>query len=152
MVRLLAQAPDAGIFVATDAESSLEFMKAQFPGHVVAYDSIRHRSGKAAGRGPTGGLIPAYIARSPETAAQNGEQAIIEYLLLRRCRCLVHNGSNLARTVLLAEPAMLHINTNLQRNRFLARVRAFRPVKFLWMARDIRKRLLYPRGAGAIRK
>ena len=150
--RLLVETPDAGIFVATDAESSLDFMRAQFPGRVVAYDSIRHRSGKAAGRGPMGGLIPGYIAGSPETAAQNGEQAIIEYLLLRRCRRLVHNGSNLARTVLLAEPAMLHINTNHHRNRFLARVRAFRPIKLIWMARDIRNRLLYPRDARAVRQ
>ncbi len=152
VVRLLVETPDAGIFVATDAESSLDFMRAHFPGREVAYHSIRQRSGKAAGRGPMGGLIPAYIARSPETAARNGEEAIIGYLLLRRCRHLVHNGANLARTVPLAEPAMLPININNQRNRFLGRVRAFRPIKFLWMARDIRDRMLYSRGASAIRQ
>lgn len=121
--RLLGETPAAKIFVATDAEASLDFMKTRFGNRVVAHDSLRHVAGKAAGRGPRGWLMPAYFTRDPETAARNGKEAVIEYLLLRRCDSLVHNGSNLARTVLLADPAKPHINTN-RRNRWIANLRA----------------------------
>ena len=56
--------------------------------------------------------MPAYIAGDRDRAAQNGEEAIVEYLLLSRCDFLVHNGSSLARTVLLTRPALRHINTH----------------------------------------
>ena len=36
--------------------------------------------------------MPAYITGDRDVAAQNGEDAIIEYLLLSRCGFLVHNG------------------------------------------------------------
>ena len=110
--RLLIDSPGAKIFVATDAESSLEFMKEHFGERVVAYDSLRQGAGKAAGRGPQGGLLPAYISEDSNVAARNGEEAIIEYLLLCKCGTLVHNGASLARTVLLARPDIPHIRTN----------------------------------------
>jgi hypothetical protein len=59
--RLDAQ-PTATIFVATDDESSLIAMRTAFGSRVVAYDSIRHMAGVAAGNGPTGWIMPAYIA------------------------------------------------------------------------------------------
>jgi hypothetical protein len=40
------------------------------------------------------------------------EEAVIEYLLLSRCEELVHNGSSLARTVLLNAPDLPHVNTH----------------------------------------
>jgi hypothetical protein len=83
-----------------------------FPGRVIAYDSIRHQSGEAAGQGPTGWIMPAYIAADRDVAAKNGEDAVIEYLLLSRCDYLVHNGSSLARTVLLNAPELCHTNTH----------------------------------------
>jgi hypothetical protein len=56
--------------------------------------------------------MPAYIAGDRDIAARNGEDAVIEYLLLSRCDYLVHNGSSLARTVLLNSPILRHTNTH----------------------------------------
>jgi hypothetical protein len=110
--KFLRSRPDALIFVATDTQSSLDFIKSAFGDKVVYYDCLRHQKGPAAGEGPTGWILPAYIARDRDNAARNGEDAVVEYLLLARCQCLVHNGSSLARTVLLKEPAMPHLNTH----------------------------------------
>jgi len=109
---LLEIHPEAAIFVATDAKSSLQYFKHHFGSRVIAYDSIRHEKGPAAGRGPTGWIMPAYIATDRAQAAKNGEQAIIECLLLSECDYLVHNGSSLARTALLKSPQLLHTNTH----------------------------------------
>jgi hypothetical protein len=140
---MLLQHPDARIFVATDAEESLAMMKDRYGGKVVAYESVRHQSGEAAGRGPTGGLMPAYIAQDPDVAARNGEEVVIEYLLLCRCDSLVHNGAGLARTVLLAKPDMPHRNTN-QRNRLVARIRSLGPRQIMQTLRGWRYRFFAP--------
>jgi hypothetical protein len=110
--RLLDVRPAAKIFVASDEQSSLDYLVKTFGRRVIAYDSIRHRGGEAAGRGPTGWIMPAYISRDRDAAAKNGEEAVIEYLLLSRCGYLVHNGSSLARTVLLNAPLLPHTNTH----------------------------------------
>lgn len=109
---LLRERPRALLFVATDAQSSLDYLTDHFGQRVVAYDAIRHVAGEPAGQGPTGCIMPAYIANDAETAAQNGEDAVAEYLLLARCAHLVHNGASLATTVLLREPALGHTNTH----------------------------------------
>jgi Nodulation protein Z (NodZ) len=115
-VRVLRQQldtrPTARIFVATDDEASLATVREAFGARVLAYDSLRHRGGQLEGVGPTGWIMPAYIAGDRDLAAQNGEEAIVEYLLLSRCDYLVHNGSSLARTVLLTRPDLSHINTH----------------------------------------
>ncbi|MGI9145393.1 MAG: O-fucosyltransferase family protein [Chloroflexota bacterium] len=103
--------PQAKIFVATDDEASLIAVREAFGARVVAYDSIRHAGGDAAGSGPTGWIMPAYISADRDRAARNGEEAIVEYLLLSSCDYLVHNGSSLARTVLLNKPELMHTNT-----------------------------------------
>jgi hypothetical protein len=110
--RLLDAQPGARIFVASDEQSSLDYLARAFGPRVVAYDSVRHRGGEVAGQGPTGWIMPAYIARDRDVAAKNGEDAVIEYLLLSRCDYLVHNGSSLARTVLLNAPRLPHTNTH----------------------------------------
>jgi hypothetical protein len=110
--RLLDVQPRARIFVATDEQASLDHLTKAFGRRVVAYESVRHRGGEAAGQGPTGWIMPAYIARDRDVAARNGEDAVIEYLLLSRCHYLVHNGSSLARTVLLNAPRLPHTNTH----------------------------------------
>jgi hypothetical protein len=110
--RLLETQPRARIFVASDDQASVDYLAEAFGSRVVAYESIRHRGGAPAGRGPTGWLMPAYIAGDRDAAAKNGEDAVIEYLLLSRCDYLVHNGSSLARTVLLNSPELLHVNTH----------------------------------------
>jgi hypothetical protein len=111
MDRLLKAEPGAMIFVASDAQSSVDHVKDVFGSRVITYDSIRHLSGEAAGKGPAGGLLPGYIAQDRDVAARNGEEAVVEYLLLSRCNYLVHNGSSLARTVLLKAPELPHTNT-----------------------------------------
>jgi hypothetical protein len=113
--RLLDVQPRAKIFVASDEQSSLNYLAKAFGHRVIAYESVRHDGGEAAGQGPTGWIMPAYIARDRALAAKNGEDAVIEYLLLSRCHYLVHNGSSLARTVLLNAPRLPHTNTHRRR-------------------------------------
>jgi hypothetical protein len=103
---LLCAQPDARIFVASDAQSSVDQMRKRFGNRVIAYDSIRHQSGDLAGRGPTGGLMPAYLTHDRDCAARSGEEAVIEYVLLCRCDTLVHNGASLSRAVLLTVPGL----------------------------------------------
>jgi hypothetical protein len=110
--RLLDVQPRARIFVATDEQASLDHLTKAFGRRVVAFESVRHQGGEAAGQGPTGWIMPAYIAGDRDIAARNGEDAVIEYLLLSRCHYLVHNGSSLARTVLLNAPLLPHTNTH----------------------------------------
>ena len=110
--RLLHQWSDARILVASDEQASVDYLRDCFGERVVAYGSVRHRSGQAAGQGPTGWIMPAYIAKDRDRAARNGEDAIVEYLLLSRCDHLVHNGSSMARTVLLNAPELAHTNTH----------------------------------------
>ncbi len=98
--------------MASDAQSSINFIREIFGSRVVTYDSVRHQDGAPAGKGPTGWIMPAYITYDRNVAAINGEEAAIEYLLLARCDSLVHNGSSLARTVLLKVPEMPHTNTH----------------------------------------
>jgi hypothetical protein len=109
---LVDRQPGARIFVATDEQALLDRLSRTFDGIVVAYDAVRHLEGEAAGRGPSGYLMPAYIAADRGVAAQNGEDAVVEYLLLGRCQHLVHNGAGLATTVLLRDPDMPHTNTH----------------------------------------
>lgn len=109
---LLQDRPGARIFVATDAQASLDRLVETFSTRVLAYDAVRHVEGEAVGNGPTGCIMPAYVTADRKTAAQNGEDAVVEYLLLGRCTHLVHNGAGLATTVLLRDPAMPHTNTH----------------------------------------
>jgi hypothetical protein len=110
--RLLDIRPLVKIFVASDEQSSLDHLATAFGDRVIAYDTVRHRDGAAAGQGPTGWIMPAYIAQDRDVAARNGEDAVVEYLLLSRCHHLLHNGSSLARTVLLNAPELPHTNTH----------------------------------------
>lgn len=109
---LVRERPRAQLFVATDAQSSLDHLIEVFGDRIVAYETIRHVGGEAAGSGPTGRIMPAYIAHDHDAAARNGEDAVAEFLLLGRCSHLVHNGAGLALTVLLRDPAMPHTNTH----------------------------------------
>jgi hypothetical protein len=114
---LLAGRPDAVVLVATDDQASLDHLTRCFGERVVAYDAVRHVGGEPAGQGPTGWIMPGYIAGDRDRAARNGADAVVEYLLLGRCDHLVHNGSSLARTVLLDAPGLPHTNTHGSRAR-----------------------------------
>jgi hypothetical protein len=103
---LLRRYSDAQIFVASDEEFLVATMRELFGPRVIATSAYRHQEGEWLGRGPTGWTMPAYVVKDRETAARNGEEAVIDYLLLARCDWLVHNGSSLARTALLKVPDM----------------------------------------------
>lgn len=109
---LLSDWPDARVFVGTDSRESLDWLRERLGARVIWRSSILHETGEPAGEGPTGWIMPAYIAADRRRAAQNGEEAVIDYLLLGRCHYLIHNGASLARTVLLKEPGMPHSNTH----------------------------------------
>ena len=110
--RLLRKNPNALIFIASDEQASVDRIRNAFSG-VIAYDSIRHDGGEVAGSGPAGGIMPAYLTQDPDRAAQNGEEAVIEYMLLCRCNYLVHNYSSIPRMVLLTVPdCPTRISTN----------------------------------------
>lgn len=115
LTELIDERPQARLFVATDAQSSLDHLIDAFGDRVVAYETVRHTDGDPAGSGPTGLIMPAYITRDRDAAAQNGEDAVVEFLLLGRCSHLVHNGAGLALTVLLRDPDMPHTNTHAPR-------------------------------------
>jgi hypothetical protein len=108
--RLIKSRRAAMIFVASDEQSSVDAMKDAFGARVLSYSSILHTDGGAVGAGPTGCIMPGYIAGDRDLAARNGEEAVIDYLLLSRCNYLVHNGSSLARMVLLNDPDLDHCN------------------------------------------
>jgi hypothetical protein len=107
--RLRDEHPDALIFIASDEQAAVDWIRNVFT-DVIAYDSIRHQCGEAAGRGPAGGIMPAYLTNDPALAAKNGEEAVIEYFLLCRCNYLVHNYSSIPRMVLFTVPNMPDTN------------------------------------------
>lgn len=106
------KSPDAKIFVATDSKASLSAIEDVFGDDVLSNSRIMHTQGAAAGKGPTGALMPSYVANDPNIAVENGAEAVVDYLILRHCTILIHNGASLARTVLLSDPDMPHINTH----------------------------------------
>jgi len=109
--QLIEGHPRARIFVATDDKHSLDFMLDHFGyEYVRSYSSIYHTHGPTASTGPTGWIMPAYIAGDRDVAAEQGEEAVADYLLLSRSDYLVHNGSSLARTALLRSPGLPHVN------------------------------------------
>jgi hypothetical protein len=64
-------------------------------------------------------MMPGYLTQDPDGAAKNGEEAVIEYMLLSRCDYLVHNNSSIPRMVLLTAPDMP--DTNIDQPSFLLR-------------------------------
>jgi hypothetical protein len=121
---------DARIFVASDSESCVKRIREIYGDRVTSTDAIRHTGGALAGKGPTGSIMPAHLTVAADIAARSGEEAVIDYLLLSRCSALVHNGSSLARTVMLAVPEMAVANIN-PRPSYLER-RAFYWRKARW--------------------
>jgi hypothetical protein len=115
---LIRHHPDARVFVASDSQTSVDAVQRAFPGRVISMDVTRDDgSTHGGGRGPQGWSMPYYIATDRARAAQNGADAVTEYLVLARCGHLVHNGSGMARTVLLANPRLPHTNVHLANRR-----------------------------------
>lgn len=107
---LLKNWPKARIFVGTDSQKALDGLKELFGKRIIHTSSIFHSSEELAGTGPSGWVIPGYLAEDSNKAAKNGEEAVIDYLLLSQCQHLIHNGSGLARTALLKNPELPHTN------------------------------------------
>lgn len=101
---LLHENPQAKIYVATDTNDALSHLKSVFPGKILHHSSIFHTDENGSGKGPSGWIMPGYLTENAAKAAKNGEEAIIDYLLLSECNYLIHNGSALARTALLKNP------------------------------------------------
>lgn len=110
--RALKKEPQAKVFVATDSQEALNSIKQTFTDKVIYYSSIFHSSGELSGKGPSGWGLPAYLTKDAQIAAQNGEEAVIDYLLLSKCQLLIHNGSSLPRTALLKNPELKHVNVH----------------------------------------
>jgi hypothetical protein len=121
ITELLCLRSDALIFAASDAESSINRLREMFGNRVLAFEAFRHQGGSLAGKGPTGCIMPAHLTGDPDMAAKGGEDAIIDYLLLSRCNHLVHNGSSLARTVMLNVPEM-PVSTTVPEASYLNRI------------------------------
>ena len=113
---LLARMTAARIFLATDEQAVRERLSMQYGERLVSCDNVRHISGETSATGPGGWLMPAYLAHDRDTAARNGEEAVVDWLLLCKTSHLVHNGSTLARTVLLARSSLPHSNVHLENN------------------------------------
>lgn len=110
--RALKKQPEASVFVATDSQEALNSMKNTFTDKVIYYSSIFNSSEEFSGKGPSGWGLPAYLTKDAQIAAQNGEEAVIDYLLLSKCQLLIHNGSSLPRTALLKNPELKHVNVH----------------------------------------
>jgi hypothetical protein len=111
---LLARMPVARIFLATDEQAVTERLRMRYGERLVNCDNVRHMSGETSATGPGGEMMPAYLAHNRDIAARNGEEAVVDWLLLCKASHLVHNGSGLARTVLLAQSSLPHSNVHLK--------------------------------------
>lgn len=106
----LKDMPGVRFFVATDSMHVLQVLTEKYDERILYYSSIFQTSAEVTGKGAMGWKMPAYLTQDSQKAARNGEEAVIDYLLLSQCSYLIHNGSGLARTVLLNKPAMPHEN------------------------------------------
>lgn len=128
--------PNASIFIATDSQDALQLMINTFGKKVIHYSSIYHTKGAISGNGPTGWGLPGYLTEDTQKAAQNGEEAVIDYLLLSRCQYLIHNGSGLARTVLLKNPDLPHLNVH-TRSAYLLQFLSLKNLEFYYFLKIV---------------
>ncbi|MEM7561568.1 MAG: hypothetical protein AAF353_00820 [Pseudomonadota bacterium] len=92
------------IFVATDDEKYVDGLRARYGERLVCYDAIRKRNESDKGAGPTGALMPDYIANDPDVASKNGEDVVVEYMLLCKSDYFIYNISSVSRAVLITCP------------------------------------------------
>jgi len=99
------------IFLATDEQSIVSLFKEKFGTLLVCREIVRNTQGDTIfGKGPTGQVVPGYISVDPDIARQNGEDAVIDYALLCRSDCLVHNGSSLSTAAAITVPETIRVN------------------------------------------
>ena len=77
---------------------------------LVYCDTVRKTDGdEIFGTGPTGQVVPGYIAKGGMTAVRNGDDAVLEYALLTRSDLLVHNVSSLSYLAQFSVPESIHV-------------------------------------------
>jgi hypothetical protein len=99
------------IFLATDEAQVVEVFAQRFGDRLICYDAVRRAiDEERGGAGPTRGPVPGYVAKSREVARQNGEDAVVECLILGKSDLLIHNGSGLAFTATLLGAEAIVLN------------------------------------------
>lgn len=93
------------IFIATDDEHFLNFMKIKFSGQIICLDSIRSRDGKPLHQS---GKYNKY---------KLGEDAIVDCVLLSKCNKLYKTASNLSDTSVKFNPNMIFVNLSVNYGR-----------------------------------
>ncbi len=90
----------AFIFVATDEAGFLEYMNKRFAGRILSYDAIRSFNGE-----------PIHTtSQSRSLAYRAGEEALIDCLLLSKCKLLLRTDSNLSLASTYFSPQLNTIN------------------------------------------
>lgn len=87
------------IFVATDEHKFLTYIQKKFPGRVIAISTLRSINQR-----------PIHISR--QSPRQQGEDAIVDALLLSRCHTLIRTSSNLSLWSTYFNPQIPVINLN----------------------------------------
>lgn len=90
------------IFVATDEQGFLDFMKEQFPSQVVCYEeSTRSQNGQP-------------VHMTSNAMYKKGEDALIDCLLLSKCKVLIKTSSNLSLCSAYFNPKMKMIHVTVR--------------------------------------
>lgn len=105
--KLLKKNSNAVIFLATDEIKYIDQFKQKYKTKLYYTNCIRHKKGdRVAIEYPRGVVMPAFISKNPQ---QNGEECIIDWLLLSKCNILVSNLSSVSTLVLLKNPEIPQI-------------------------------------------
>ena len=109
--RMAAVGPDrCRVFLATDEEAVVSRFEARLGARLVYCDTHRKVDGDPVfGTGPTGQVMPGYLATADAWPARNGEEAVLEYALLARSDLLVHNLSSLSQVARFSVPESVRI-------------------------------------------
>ena len=105
---------DGKVFVASDDAKLFGIVKDEFGDNIVAYDAFRQEEedvGKSGDNTKGNAMMPTYLCKDGELAAQNGEDAVTEMYLLSKCDYLLHNTSGFAHMSLLLNPTMPHVDS-----------------------------------------
>ena len=110
----LSKNPDGKILLASDDLKLFNIIKDTFSGSIINYNAIRQdEQDKGISGDNTQGtaMMPTYLCSDGYTAAQNGEDAIVEMYLLSKCSYLLHNASGFAHFALLLNPSLPHVDS-----------------------------------------
>ena len=98
------------VFLATDEQAIVSLFEDRLRDRLVYLDTVRKVDGdEVFGVGPTGQVMPGYIAAGGELAVKNGEAAVVEYTLLCKSQFLLHNVSSLSRAAAFCVPESVHL-------------------------------------------